>query len=420
MRKNKIWKLVVSFVIAISLWVYVVSVVSPGSVKTYYNVSVNKQNLTGLSEDFIITEYDDSVDVRLEGNRIDLNALDTDDIVIEADLSGIQKAGTHHIDYTVNPTGNFASNAFVYKSSSPERLTVKVERKLSKTLLVDVVVTGELPEGFEYDPDQIAASPKEIVVSGPESMITNMEYAVVTVDLNDVKNTIDQEYEYILCDADKQIVETNKELVHPETDDLIRVIIPIYSQKELPLGVNLIPGGGIQAENCKVTFSPIEKLDVYGTPEAINAMKELVLGDIELSKIDFQETSYEQTFTLDMSKYQDIYLFEGYEPPEQITVTVELINVETKELEIPTSQIKVTGAQDMDCNIQKDSLTLKFRGDATQIQQLTASDVTVTLDLTDKNVGQQNITAKVTLKEGFTNVAVWGKYQVDVDLAKKR
>lgn len=420
MGKNKIWKLVISVVIAFSLWVYVVSVVSPGSAKTYYDVPVNLNNLTGLSDSFIITEYEDSVDVRLEGNRTDLNELDADSIVIEADLSGIPTPGTHQIDYTVRPTGNFASNAFVYKSSSPERLTVKVERKISKTLPVDITVTGELPEGFDYDPDEITVSPKEIVVTGPESMISNMEYAVVTVNLDDVKTTIDQEYEYLLCDADKQVVETNKELVHPETDDLVRVIVPVYSQAEIPLGVNWIAGGGLQAENCKVTFSPIDKLSVYGTPEAINNLKTLVLGDIELGKIDFDDTTYQQTFPLDMTKYPDIYLFEGYTPPEQITVTVELVNVETKEIVIPADQIQIIGGQDMDCNIQRDSLTLKFRGDATQIRQLTGTDVTVTLDLTDKNVGQQSITAKVTLKEGYANVAVWGKYLVEVDLSKKR
>lgn len=420
MTKSKIWKLVISAVLAIALWVYVVSVVSPGSEKTYYDVPVNLNNLTGLNDNFIITEYDDSVDVRLEGNRTDLNELDADSIVIEADLSGIPTSGVHKIDYTVRPTGNFASNAFVYKSSSPERLTVKVERKISKTLPVDVAVTGELPEGFDYDPDAITVSPSQIVVTGPESMLSSMEYAVVTVNLDDVKNTIDQEFEYLLCDKDKEIVETNKDLVHPETDDLVRVILPVYSQAEIPLGVNWIPGGGIQAEDCKVTFSPIDKLSVYGTPEAISNLKTLVLGDIELGKIDFDETTYQQTFQLDLSKYPDIYLFEGDTPPAQITVTVELQNVDTKEIVIPASQIKVTGNPDMDCNIQRESLTLKFRGDATQIRQLTGADVTVILDLTDKNVGQQSITAKVTLKEGYTGVAVWGKYQVEVDLSKKR
>ena len=57
MTKNKIWKIVISAVIAVGLWAYVVSAVSPGSEKNY-TVKVNPNNLTGLSNDFIITEYE--------------------------------------------------------------------------------------------------------------------------------------------------------------------------------------------------------------------------------------------------------------------------------------------------------------------------------------------------------------------------
>ena len=420
MTKNKIWKLVLSVVLAVALWSYVVSTVSPGSSKTYYNVKVDTQNLTGLNDSFIITEFDDDVNVRLEGNRIDLNSLDGGSIVIEADLSGIQKEGTHHIDYTVRFTGNYASNAFVVKSSSPERLRVKVERKISKTLDVEVVTVGALDPGYEYEPDEIVANPKQIVVTGPESMLEDMKYAVVTVNLDDVSDTIDQEFEYILCDENMNRVETNVELVHPETDDLVRVIIPVYCQGKLPLGVNLIPGGGIREENCKVTISPIDTLDVYGTPSAMNSYKKLVLGDIELGKIDFDSNFVEQTFTLDMSKFEGIHLFEGDALPETFTVKVELINLDTKELQIPAEKVKFTGDQDKDCVVQKDYITVKFRGDAEQIKKLTAADVTLVLDLSDKNVGPQSIAAKVVLDGEFSKVAAWGKYQVDVDLSRKQ
>lgn len=419
MTKNKIWKLVLSIVLAVALWSYVVSTVSPGSSKTFYNVKVDAQNLTGLSEKFIITEYSTDVDVHLEGNRIDLGSLDKSSIVVEADLSGIQKADSYPIDYTIRVTGNYAGNAFVVKSSNPERLTVKVENKISKPLDVKVVTTGELKD-YEYDEKEIVTNPKQITVTGPESMLQDMQYAVVTVNLDEVTDSLDQEFDYVLCDENLERVETDENLVHPETDERVRVIMPIYGQGEIPLGVNLIPGGGLQEENCKVTISPIDTLNVYGTPAALKTYKELILGDIDLSKIDFDDQSVEQTFTLDMTEFEGIHLYEGQVLPEKFTVKVELVNVATKELEIPASNVKATGSQELEFLVQKDYITVKFRGDAEQIKKLTAEDVTLLLDLTDKNVGPQSIAAKVVLGSNFSKVAAWGKYQVDVDLSRKR
>ena len=419
MTKNKIWKLVLSAAVAIALWSYVVSTVSPGSSKTFYNVTVEAHNLTGLRDNLIITDFDSEIDIKLEGTRIDLNSLDKGSIVVEADLSGIQKTGVQSIDYTIRFTGNYASNAFVVKSSSPEHMKVTIENKVSKPLDVKVVTTGTL-NGYEYEEEEIVTNPKQVVVTGPESMLKDMEYAVVTINLDEVTDSIDQEYDYVLCDAEMRRVETDEDLVHPETDERIRVIMPIYGQAQLPLGVNLIPGGGLTEENCKVTISPTDKLDVYGTPAALNSNKELILGDIELGKIDFDAKSVEHTFTLDMTQYEGIHLFEGQVLPEKFTVKVELVNVATKELEIPAANVKSTGAPDLKVTVQKEYITVKFRGDAEQIEKLKPADVTIMLDLTDKNVGPQSVAAKVTLSSTFSKVAAWGKYQVDVDLAKKQ
>ena len=134
MTKNKIWKLVLSIVLAVALWSYVVSTVSPGSSKTFYNVKVDAQNLTGLSEKFIITDFSADVDVHLEGNRIDLSSLDKSSIVVEADLSGIQKADTHSIDYTIRFTGNYAGSAsaegYTLSDGTPLNLSDKDQKWL--------------------------------------------------------------------------------------------------------------------------------------------------------------------------------------------------------------------------------------------------------------------------------------------------
>ena len=75
--KNKLIYALLSFVIALGLWFYVIAVVSPESEETYYNVPVVLQNESVLTEKglMIITQNKPSVTLRLRGNRSDLNKL---------------------------------------------------------------------------------------------------------------------------------------------------------------------------------------------------------------------------------------------------------------------------------------------------------------------------------------------------------
>lgn len=417
MTKNKIWKMVISVGIALILWSYVVTVVSPGSTKEYKKVLVDPNNLTGLSDDLIITEYESTVDVKLEGNRIDLNQLDSSSIVIEADLSGIQTADTHHIDYTVRTKGNFASNAFVVKESSPERLTVKVERKKTAKIAVEVVTINEPPDGFDYE--EIIQETDFLMVSGPESAINRIKYAVITIDLKNAEDTINQSFAYTWCDSEKNPLEDiNLDLIQADKDE-VEVTIPITLGMELPLGVNLIEGGGIWKEYCKVTFSPIDKLNVYGTPDVIREIESLILGDIKLSDVPINATYWEQTFELDATKFENIKVPQGGNLPETITVRVDFDNLGTRRMQIPASQMTVSGDQEMDVTILSESVEIELRGDKTQLDQLKLSDISVVLDVSGKNTGISQIVAKISVNESFTKVAVPIKYQVKVDLAPK-
>ena len=74
--KNKIWSIFLSLAIAFVLWFYVITVVSPGSTDTIYDIPVVFEGETVLTEDrgMMITSFGDNiqVDLKLSGNRTDL------------------------------------------------------------------------------------------------------------------------------------------------------------------------------------------------------------------------------------------------------------------------------------------------------------------------------------------------------------
>ena len=79
---NKVYTAIISLLIAIGLWMYVVTVVSPGSENTYTGIEVVKQS-EGILEErglVITAEHNPAVNLRLSGNRSDLNKLNVGNI----------------------------------------------------------------------------------------------------------------------------------------------------------------------------------------------------------------------------------------------------------------------------------------------------------------------------------------------------
>ena len=100
--KNKILKALLSLAIALSLWAYAVTVVSPNSDRHYNNVSVTLQGESLLRERglMITTQEFPTVSLHLEGSRTDLDKLNNANITLTADVSRIYDPGTHSLRFT--------------------------------------------------------------------------------------------------------------------------------------------------------------------------------------------------------------------------------------------------------------------------------------------------------------------------------
>lgn len=411
MTKSKIWKLVISCVVAVGLWIYVVTVVSPGSVKTYYDVPVNKRNFTGLSEEFVITECDEFINVRLEGNRIDLNALDAGSIIIEADLSAIQKAGTYDISYTAVPTGNFASNAFVVQKSEPEKLSIKVEKLMTKTVPVACKLEGTVADNYIVYETELELEYAEVEIKGPESLIKQMEYAVVTVDVNGRTQTIDTDYSYELCDKDQKRVEVkDPALIEALTTDTIHVKLPVYLTKQLELKVELTPGGGVTAENCRYTIMPAgetaitespEKILVAGPEDVLNKMDSLVIDTVKLEELMDDTTKTvsinERLEKLGLKNVSDSQI-------NEYAIELKLSGLKTETFEIISENIKVNNPG-YQLNTANPVVKVKVRGPEDLVNKLTEKDIMVILEGTETGTTIV-VTPKVQFSDEFKELGV--------------
>ena len=134
MTKNRILSTLLAVSVAFVLWVYVITVVSPNSEATFYNIPVVVQGEPMLESYGLmnVTENIPTVTLKLSGNRSDLNKVNSSNITLIADLSKVYEAGTANLRYSISYPGDVASNAFevVVRNDIEKRNLEKYHRRM--------------------------------------------------------------------------------------------------------------------------------------------------------------------------------------------------------------------------------------------------------------------------------------------------
>lgn len=393
--KNKIGSIVLSVAVAFGLWLYVITAVSPGSKETYNNIPVILEGESVLREHGLMITYQSTsmVSVSLSGNRSDLSKVDSRNIIVKVDLSKIYEPGSQ-IPLTYNPTfpGNVASNAFVIESKYPETLYVAVERRMTKDVPVSVKWIGSAPEGFITDRENRILDFPMVNIVGPESVVNQIEKAVIEVDLNDQRESISQDYHYTLCDADDAPV--NAELITTNVEE-IHLDVKIHRVRDLPLIVNLVEGGGAKASNTEVSLS-VDTIRISGSDAALSQLGEqLVIGTINLADI-----------TKNTTVVFPIVLPEGVTNRTGVTeveAEVKLNGLSSKELTI-TQMEAINVPEGMAVDFITEKLTLVVRGPAAQIARLTTDQITILVDFAGAEIGTSTFRAIVRFADCFDGV----------------
>lgn len=183
MLKNKSVVKMISVVLAIVLWAYVIGEVNPTVKKTVSDIPVELTNTETLADRDLALQGDEEyfATVVVEGARSELNELRVADIHITADMYGYG-LGENHVSLDVTLPDGIS----LEELKTPE-ITVTLERLEEKSLPVTVVFAGEPGENLE--PSYSYTVPAEVEVRGAESVIAKVAEVRVQLDVNDLSET---------------------------------------------------------------------------------------------------------------------------------------------------------------------------------------------------------------------------------------
>ena len=400
--KNKFVMVLLSAVVAFGLWLYVVTVVSPESEETYYNIPVILEGQSLLAErGLMVTEnLNPTIMLTLSGNRTDLNKLNNSNIKVVANLSNISESGDHRLNYSINYPVDI--NGTLEKvNSNPKYVTLRVEREIRKDIDIQVYYTGSVPEDYIADTENKVMDYTRVTISGPEPVISQIAQARVDVDLTDRTESFSESYRFTLCDKNGEPVDVR----HVETNIAqVNLTMKIQRMKEIALKLNIIEGGGATIATSKIEIDP-PTIKVSGSEKALEGLTEIEIGTINLAV--HTGASYQTTFPIvlpngvtNLTGVQEANVTIQF--PDLLQKTFTVTNIEALNLPIG-----------MELELLTKALQVTIRGPKALVEKMTAADITANVDLSGAQPGTTTLKAEISVSPTFEKVgAVGGPYSV--------
>lgn len=411
-KKNKGLYMVISVLLAIVLWTYVGNE-NPDESGPVRSLPVTFTGVEMLeSRGLMISEgLEQNVTLNITGKRNAFRLLSSETVSITVDVSSIQQPGQYTQAYQVayNLPGNASSSSLVVTERYPLNVTFTVAKMATRNIPVQGSMTGSVAEG--YQAGEFSFSPSTIKISGEESVVNRIDFAQVTLNQEDMDATYDGDLPYTFISFTGEVLED----IDVTADvALVHTTLPIVKLKEVPLTVNLIPGGGISAEDIerytRYTITP-KSIMVSGAAADLEPLKEISLGDIDLSKVLGTNTL---SFTIPLAA--ELTNVSGV---SEAVVQLSITGLTTVTLEV--DNIECIHAPD---GYAVDPLTtsrqVQIRGTQEAVSTVTASQLRIVADLDNAvaATGTQTIPVKVYL-DGRSDVGVVGDYNIVVSISRE-
>ena len=403
MTRNKVGALLLSFVIALGLWMYVRTYVNTDYEQTLYNIPVALEGESMLTERqlMLLGEEDCEVNIKLYGSRQDVSKINSGNIQLVADLSKINEPGEHLLTYSIIYPGDVPTGA-VSAEKSPDRVKVLVAKKLTKEIPVKVSYLGDVPADYIKDISALTLDHAYVEISGPEDVVTQIDHAAVVIDCEDRTETIYESYRYELRNREGQPVDAGWITTNVSE---VKVYLPISMVKKIPLTLTVIDGGGASRDTAVIEIEP-EQISVSGSETVLDALTELNLGTLDLSQI-----------TGDTVKEFEINLPEGIKNVTNLPtakVTISFPRLATREFTV--TQFQALNLQNgMTWEALTKQITITVRGLRSEVQQLSEEDIIVQLDL----AGVENTSAVepiILFPKSLQSLGALGSYSVSVQV----
>lgn len=292
-NKNDTKLKILSVLLAIFMWTFVINSTNPTVNKTYRNIPVVIKNQDNLEKSgYTIVGNDESLttNIKLKGTREKLVGLKTSNIYAYIDIADV-KEGIQSVEIVVDtPTG------VTVDELEPEEINLNIQKVIEKTLPVNLIISDKIKDGRIVEVNEL--SPEDIKVKGPASYINKIDRAEVRIEDMDLLDGKIHSLPVAILDRSG-----NKISGLDISNDDINVSFLVYETKKVPVNLNTTGELAQGFEESSREVSP-NKVVIKGPESIIRDIEQINTKPININNL--KSSSYGDV-RLDLPEYVEVY-----------------------------------------------------------------------------------------------------------------
>ncbi len=414
---------ILSVLFAVILWLAVNNYDNPDITRTF-RVPVSateEQVLINMGKAYTIDPDTSVAIISVTGPRKTVDDFQTSDFKATADLSQLSgyEDGVQTTDIVVE-----ASNTTVQEKIDKDKCEVKLsklvggkEQQLRVTLeprtdeqtYVVGETTGTPADGYAIG--DIFVSPNLIKVSGPMSVVSQIDKIAAPVNVDKLTADCSVDASLVMYDVAGNVIEDSKITLTP---NVVTVNVQILGTKTVPVecGTTGTPAEGYVF--VALEYAPKEVV-IKGSPFVLNNIDKIT---IPADTINLTGATADVENSIDITPYLADAGVSLVKPEEnKIAIKAVVEKLETKQLELPVSALTVENLSDnYEVTYGATAVPVTVRGRSRDISALTASHLKGTINLRNLQPGTYNVIVEIELDE---KCEVLGELTVQVTIAEK-
>lgn len=369
---------IASVLLAVVLWLVVISINNPTTSESFYNIPVTLLNTDMITDSGRVFEVLDGTDnisrVTVRAPRSIASELKAENIIATADVNELSSLDTISIKLSTN----IANQRDITLIPSHDIIRLKIENKRSKALALKASVTGSVEDGYMIG--DISTDQNLVRISGPESVIDQVVRATANVDMDitGVTSDIVTNAEIRLYDKEDRLIENSNISMNIKT---VGVKVSIWQTASVPVNFSFTgtPGAGSRVTGeIEGNGSTIK---IAGKSNVIRNVSSIEVPAEELDITDMTESLVKD---IDIRRYlpDNVFLADNADAVKTVTVNIE--REVSKRLQIREENVRVTNIPEgYEASISglEESFIVEAIGLAEEVSELRGGDLNGTVDI---------------------------------------
>lgn len=389
------WK-ILSVMIAICLWFVVINIQNPVENRTF-NVPVEFQNRDLLIQNGLVMVNNKDfvnlkVSVKVRGQRMSLDRLNTKNIEAVVDLKKVVSTGTQTKEFSAPITvtlPGIVGDTCQITSKDPQYVNLVVDNVITVEKAVEIKISGTTSNGYVMSSP--VSNPAVVTVSGAEADVERVDSVQAEISIHSISDDVTLKAVPIPYDANGE--EVTGVLI---SEKEIGVSINVKKSKSVPVKVMTQGLPSYRYKVVHLSWEPMS-IEVVGEAAVLDSLTEIVLPVINIQN---RTESLEESYSVERLLPEGVQVKSGTK--KSVTVTVEIAQEITKMFRIPGEQISTTGnlAEKRTATFSPQAVDLLLIGTKSAIDSVDISKILGTLEISNLDVGEHLIPLQFTLPEG--------------------